>query len=138
MRNAIALALVLFAAPAFAADKQAAIDAFDAAVAQGDSAKLLSLWPKAGSVKLFGKKVARGAAEKAVAQKNGLYKLLRWHGPEEETGAGPVPPAGPQEQDGKVTISTSGYGKQPECTLAPSPAGDWSLLSCKLVDNGAP
>jgi|GEM_PF-1647187 len=124
------------ALPARAADQEAATAAFNAAINQGDGASLLSIWPE-GTVTLFGKKVSRAEAGKVLAQKNGVYALLRWHGPNDETREGPVPPGDPEMKGGKVIIAGSGYGKQTACTLASS-SGNWTLRSCKKVDNGSP
>lgn len=152
VQASVALALV-FAAPAARADSQAAgakapllkdpkaaARLFADAISTGDAQKLLVLWPSDGSaVILFGKPLKKPEAQRALATKGALYKLLRWEGPDKDLGSSATPAAEPKLNGAFMLIGSAGYGKQPLCQLSRHPkTGLWKLDACKLVDNGAP
>lgn len=149
---ALALAFVL-CAPAARADTRAAAPKtallkdpkvaaklFSDAIATGDAQKLLVLWPGDNSpVVLFGKAFRKAEAQRALAPKGALYKLLRWEGPDADLGSSATPAADARFKGALMFLGSAGYGKQPLCQLSrAAKTGLWKLDVCKIVDNGAP
>ena len=74
---ALACAALLSAAGAVRAESATAVT-FKSAVENGNSIRLMSVWPKKGAVKLFGDKYDYEKARSRAKFEDGVFKLLHW------------------------------------------------------------
>jgi hypothetical protein len=105
------------------------VEAFASAVRDGNPTRLLSVWPRKGAARLFGRKVDFDQASATAKFDGGVFELLRW--PKEgEKGANPAV----TERNGKKGVrewQVSPEGKAvPSCTLRSRNGGPSELVEC--------
>jgi hypothetical protein len=122
--------LALCAAAPAAVAAPPVVEAFVSAVRDGKSQQLLSVWPRKGSVKLFGEKFDFEKAASRCKFEDGVYVLTRW--PKE--GDKSVAPEVSETQQGRATLYTvkpAGL-PGPVCFLrAPKPSAEPLLVECR-------
>ena len=126
-----ALAVLLFSAapaPAEEGTAPAGVEAFASAVREGSLTRLLSVWPRKGSVKLFGKKVDYELAAAKAKFDDGVFELLRW--PRDgEKGAAARSVFSTQKQVRLWTFTPEGKAG-PACTLRSKKGSPAVLVEC--------
>jgi hypothetical protein len=121
---------VLSAAAPAAVAAPAVVETFLSAVRDGKPRQLLSVWPRKGSVKLFGEKFDFEKAASRCKFEDGVYVLTHW--PKE--GDKSVAPEVTETKQGRVTLYTvkpAGL-PGPVCLLrAPKPTVEPLLVECR-------
>jgi hypothetical protein len=109
------------------------VDAFLAAIAGNDGAKLLAVLPDAAKVELFGKPYDRARVASELRNRGAVLALLHWPGD-----GGKPAPAAPlkmrilSRRVGEVQVSPSGAAG-PVCILHSINSAPFQLVSCAAV-----
>ena len=124
--------LLLAAAPGVRADASAAptatVDTFTSALREGNPTRLLAVWPRTGSVKLYGEQVDHEAATSRARYDDGVFELMRW--PRDgEKGAQPTSVEAAEKKAKRWTVTPEGKSS-PVCTLRSKKGGPVELVEC--------
>ena len=128
------LAVVLLATaspaarPEAAAGVPVALETFSSALRDGNPTRLISLWPRKGSVMLFGKKFDHERAASKAKFEDGVFELMRW--PREgEKGVAPKVVESSVRHSRIFTVTPEGK-PGPVCTLHSKKGGPVELVEC--------
>jgi hypothetical protein len=105
------------------------VDAFVSAVRDGNSTRLLAVWPSRGAAVIFGRKVDHAGANAKAKFDEGVFELLRWP---KDGDKGVLPQI--SEVPGKKGVRSwvvSPTGKPgPRCTLRSLKGAPAELVEC--------
>jgi hypothetical protein len=111
------------------------VEAFASAVREGNPTRLLSVWPRKGAARLFGRKVDFDQASATAKFDGGVFDLLRW--PREgDQGAKPVvTERSPQKGVREWEVAPEGK-PGPSCTLRSRKGAPGELVECAERSKG--
>jgi hypothetical protein len=121
---------VVLASPGAARAAPAVVETFKSALQDGSPIRLLSVWPKKGSVKLFGQKFDYEKAGSRAKYDDGVFELMHWPKAGEKGAAA----ESSETKQGRVMLYTvKPVGAEgPVCFLrSPKPGVDPILVECR-------